>query len=149
MIQKGTVFILLLLLNNVLLNAQPAGIADSSYLIVLNQQIDDLVVQQDTIRLDKIYAGDFVFSHGSGKIEGKKGWFKSVAKGNFIARRHDSVTVELHPAMAIVRGKLAVQKKNAAKTDRYHLRYIRVYAYREKQWQLVSHITTFEYHEPS
>ncbi len=147
--RKGIVFLLLLLLNNILLHTQSAATADSSYIIVLNQQVDDLVVKQDTITLDKIYASDFVFSHGSGKIEGKKGWFRSVAKGSFISRHHDSVTVELHPAMAIVRGKLAVQKRNAAKTDRYHLNYIRVYAYREKQWQLVSHITTAEFHEPS
>lgn len=142
------VFSLLLLLSNVLM-AQQSASSDSSYLITLNQQIDDLVVRRDTNSLDKLYAVDFVFSHGSGRIEGKQGWFKSVAKGSFIARNHDSVTVELHPALAVVRGKLAVQKKNGDKTDRYHLKYVRVFAYREKQWQLLSHITTFEYHEPS
>ena len=126
---------------------QAQGTTDSSYLISLNQQIDDYVVQQNSAALEKIYAEDFVFSHGSGRIEGKAGWLKSVAKGGFLARQHDSVTVELHPQLAILRGKLSVQKKNKEKTDRYHLKYIRVYAYREKQWQLVSHVTTHEYHE--
>ena len=131
------------LLNN-LLQAQPG---DSSYLVSLNQRIDDHVVKQDTTPLKAIYAEDFVFSHGSGKIEGKAGWMKSVVKGNFLARQHDSVTVELHPALAILRGKLSVQKKNKDKIDKYHLKYIRVYAYREKQWWLVSHVTTSEWHE--
>lgn len=121
---------------------------DSSLLITLNQQIDNYVVANDTAALDKLYATDFVFSHGSGKIEGKKGWFTSVAKGSFISRQHDSVRVEMHPKLAILRGKLTVHKKAKEKTDRYYLYYIRVYAYRDKQWQMVSHITTSEYHEP-
>ena len=128
--------------------AQVPGVPDSSAIITLNQQIDNYVVQQNTANLDKIYAEDFVFSHGSGRIEGKQGWLKSVAKGNFLLRQHDSVTVEMHPGIAIVRGKLSVQKKGAVKTDRYHLKYIRVYAFRNKVWQLISHVTTSEYHEP-
>jgi hypothetical protein len=125
-----------------------AGLADSSYLISLNQQIDNAVVKQDTISLKKWYAADFVFSHGSGRVDGKESWLTSVTKGNFISRQHDSVTVELHPTLAVVKGKLAIQKKNADKIDRYHLKYIRVYAYRNKEWQLASHNTTYEYHEP-
>jgi len=120
---------------------------DSIHLIVLNQDIDNAVVKQDSLSLKKWYADDFVFSHGSGKVEGKTGWLKSVAKGNFISRKHDSVTVELHPAIAIVKGKLSIQKKNADKTDRYYLKYIRVYAIRNKEWQLISHSTTYEFHE--
>ena len=121
--------------------------SDSIRLIVLNQDIDNAVVKQDSLSLKKWYADDFVFSHGSGKVEGKTDWLKSVAKGNFISRKHDSVTVELHPAIAVVKGKLSIQKKNADKTDRYHLKYIRVYAIRNKEWQLISHSTTYEFHE--
>jgi hypothetical protein len=127
------------------LNAQTP--ADSSYLITLNQQIDNYVVQRDSAALEKIYASDFVFSHGSGRVDSKQSWLSSVTKGGFLLRQHDSVTVELHPALAILRGKLSVQKKNKDKTDRYWLKYVRVYAYREKQWWFVSHVTTYEYHE--
>jgi len=129
-----------------LLPAQDAN-KDSSLLVTLNQQIDDYVVQQNTAALDKLYAADFVFSHGSGRIEGKQGWFVSVAKGSFLKRQHDSVTVEMHPGLAVLRGKLSVQKKTG-KDSRYHLKYVRVYALRDKQWQLVSHVTVWEYHEP-
>jgi len=129
------------------LAAQSPVSPDSSFIISLNQQIDDNVVKQNTTALDKWYAADFVFSHGSGRVEGKQGWLRSVAKGGFLLRQHDSVSVELHPGLAIVRGKLSVQKKNKEKTDRYHLKYIRVYASRNNEWQLVSHITTSEYHD--
>ena len=124
-----------------------AQVADSNFIILRNQQIDTYVVEHNTTALDSLYADDFVFSHGSGRVEGKQGWFTSVAKGSFLSRLHDSVTVEFHPQLAIVRGKLSVQKKNKEKTDRYHLYYVRVYALRKNTWQMISHITTREYHE--
>ncbi len=121
--------------------------ADSSRLLKLNQQIDDFVVSRNLTALDTMYADDFVFSHGSGRIEGKTGWFGTVARANYPLRQHDSVRVELHPSLAIVKGKMDIQKINPNKTDNYHLRYIRVYALRAGRWQLVSHNTTHEWHE--
>ena len=145
--QKIKITLLLLLIPFVVLQAQVSEQTDSSFMIILNQQIDDYVVKQQVEPLSKLYADDFVFSHGSGKVEGREGWLKSVAKGNFLLRQHDSVTVEMHPELAIVRGKLSVHKNNKDKIDRYHLKYFRLYAYRNKQWQLISHITTSEWHE--
>ena len=139
--KKVTSFLLVALCQSNLVTAQMTTITDSSFIVSLNQQIDNLVIEQNTAALDSMYASDFVFSHGSGKIEGKQGWFISVAKGNFLTRQHDSVSVELHEGLAIVRGKLSVRKKN--------LKYVRVYANRQKRWQLISHITTAEFHAPS
>src|SRR5687767_13486755 len=112
-----------------LIYAQPA---DSLALIEFNQQIDLNVVNRNVADLEGMYADDFVFSHGSGKVEGKQSWLKSVAKSNFQERRHDSVTVELHGNLAILKGKLSVLKKTTAKTDRYRLKYIRVFVKKEK-----------------
>lgn len=125
---RQPIIFLLLVLNAPFILAQNS---DSSFLISRNQQIDTYVVEHNTTALDSLYAEDFVFSHGSGRIEGKKGWLTSVEKGSFISRQHDSVTVEWHPQLAILRGKLTVQKKGKEKTDRYHLYYIRVYAIRK------------------
>jgi hypothetical protein len=121
--------------------------SDSSFLVTFNQQIDDDVVKKNIPSLEKAYADDFVFSHGSGKVEGKAPWLKSAGKGLFLSRTHDSVKVEMHPDVAVVKGKLSVAKTNKEKTDRYHLYYIRIYAKRANQWQMISHSTTAEYHE--
>ncbi len=145
---KKTILLVLVVFQVYNLRGQVSTVADSNYVILLNQQIDDYVVENKTAALEKLYADDFVFSHGSGKVEGRESWLKSVAKGSFLQRKHDSVTVEMHPGLAIVRGKLSVQKKATHKTDRYHLKYVRIYAYRSKQWQMISHFTFFEYHEP-
>ena len=125
------------------------GIAqrDSLFLVDFNQQVDDNVVSKNIAALEKAYADDFVFSHGSGRVEGKAPWLKSAGKGLFVSRKHDSVKVEMHYDVAIVKGKLSVVKNNKDKTDRYHLYYIRVYAKRNNQWQMISHSTTSEYHE--
>ena len=71
----------------------------------------------------------------------------TVGRANYPKRSHDSVRVELHPEVAIVKGKMSIEKINKDKTDRYHLRYIRVYALRAGRWQLISHHTTHEWHE--
>ena len=130
-----------------MLQAQENSSSDSSLLLTLNQQIDNFVVLRNTAALDKLYANDFVFSHGSGRIEGKQGWFVSVAKGGFVMRQHDSVTVEMHPGIAVVRGRLSVYKKTEKENSKYHLKYVRVFALRDKQWQLISHVTVWEQHE--
>jgi hypothetical protein len=128
--------------------AQQSVKTDSSYLVLLNQRIDDYVVQKNLAALDTLYATDFVFSHGSGTIEGKSGWLSTVGRATYTLRQHDSVTAEVHPDMAVVKGKMSIQKVNKDKTDRYYLKYIRVYAPRKNRWQMVSHNTTFEQHEP-
>ncbi len=128
-------------------NAQTNAASDSSLLLLLNQQIDNYVVQANKKALDKLYADDFVFSHGSGRVEGKTGWFKSVAKGSFASRQHDSVTVELHAGIAILKGMLSVTKKTEKGNNKYHLKYVRVYTLRDKQWQMISHLTYWENHE--
>jgi len=121
--------------------------ADSSYLVRLNQEIDDLVCRQDVAKLESLYADDFVFSHGSGKVEGKPGWLKTVGRTNYPSRVHDSVRVELHPGVAVVKGKMDIRRKDKEKEAVYHLRYIRVYALRGKEWQMISHSTTEEKHD--
>lgn len=120
---------------------------DSSYLVSLNQQIDDYVVRRNVRVLDSLYANDFIFSHGSGRVEGKAGWLRTVGRANYPLRQHDSVRVELHEALGIVKGKMKIEKINKDKTDRYYLKYIRVYALRKNFWQLISHTTTHEWHE--
>lgn len=120
---------------------------DSSYFTSLNQKIDNYVVQKNVTALDTLYAEDFVFSHGTGLIEGKASWLKAVGNGRYPSRHHDSMTVEMHPDLAIVRGKLSIQRIDKAVTVRYTLKYVRLFALRNKRWQMISHITTHEQHE--
>lgn len=144
--KNGVLVLFVLLLSCCLVNGQTEALADSNLIRELNQRIDEYVVQKNIQALDTFYAGDFVFSHGSGRVEGKAGWLSTVARADYPMRQHDSVKVEMHPAIAIVRGKMSIKKINKDKTDHYHLRYIRVFA-RRKSWQLISHHTTHEWHE--
>lgn len=140
---KKAIIAIVLIFNCHIIQAQ---ISDSLKVIATNQQIDNLVVLADTATLSKLYRNDFVFNHGSGRVDSKASWLLSAAKGNFISRTHDSLKVELHDFLAIVRGKLNIQKKNKDKVDNYYLWYIRVYTKQETNWLLISHTTYFEKH---
>ncbi|RYE01749.1 MAG: nuclear transport factor 2 family protein [Sphingobacteriales bacterium] len=139
--------LLLIMIVSSLSSLSNAQTGDSSLLVQLNQQIDNYVVQQKVTELQTLYADDFVFSHGSGKVEGKASWLTSVARSTFLSRQHDSVKVELHPGVGVVKGNMSIQRKDKDKLAVYHLKYIRVYALRNKQWQMISHSTTAERHD--
>ena len=149
---KRNLFIKLVLLSVIYLSASNSVIAqnklsDSLQLIKLTQAVDDAVVTQDTLFLKNAYAVDFVFSHGSGRVEGRDGWLRSVAKGGFTYRQHDSITVELHKNIAIVKGLLHIKKQNKTKLDSYHLKYVKVYARGRGLWKMISHSTVKEWHD--
>jgi hypothetical protein len=144
---KEMLVLLSLVLTTSIVTAQNNAAPDSMYFISLNEQIDTYVVRRNLRALDTLYASDFVFSHGTGFIEGKLEWLSAVEKNSYLSRRHDSVTVESHPGLAILRGKLSIQRKDNDQLTRYNLKYVRVYAVRNKRWQMVSHITTHEQHE--
>ena len=65
---------------------------------------------------------------------------------HFIYREHDSTVVELHDNIAIVTGTLTVRRKTVKGMNAYALRYVRVFAQRKDQWQMISHRTTSEWH---
>lgn len=119
------------------------------FIVELNQRIDQAVVDQDTAQLLQFYGDDFVFTHGTGTVDSKKSWIGSVRKmkeSRFISRQHDSTQVELHGDVALLTGTLSVAKETPSSVNRYALRYVRLYAYRDKRWQLISHRTTSEWH---
>ena len=128
------------------LKAQLPPSPDSMSLVTLNQHIDDLVVQQQVAQLDSLYADDFVFSHGSGRIEGKPNWLRTVGRTKYGVRNHDSVRVQQHDNIAVVKGNMYIERFDKAKTAKYSLRYLRIYAIRSGRWQLLSHTTTAETH---
>lgn len=134
------------LLFTIELNAQLPPSPDSNALLALNQRIDNFVIQQMVSPLDSLYATDFVFSHGSGRIEGKSNWLTTVGRTKYAMRSHDSVRVQQHDNIAVLKGTMYIERLNKEKTVKYRLRYIRVYAYRSGRWQLISHNTTDEVH---
>jgi hypothetical protein len=144
----------LLCLVLVTLGAQAQTLRDSvaakKYLLRLNKLLDQAVVDKDASFLQKHYADDFYFKHGTGLIDSKRSWMKNVldTSAAFHSRSHDSVFVEWHGNVAVLAGTLIVKRRAGTKLRGYGLRYIRVYGYRKKVWQLLSHRTIQEWHLP-
>jgi ketosteroid isomerase-like protein len=115
-----------------------------------NRIIDRAVVKQDVATMQKYFGDDFYFKHSTGQIDSKESWvtsIKNLKEGNrFTSREHDSTEVELHGDVAIVAGKLSVAREAQPQVRKYYLTYIRVFALRNKTWQLISHRSTKEWH---
>jgi ketosteroid isomerase-like protein len=116
----------------------------------LNRMIDRAVVKKDIAILEKHYGDDFVFTHGTGNIDSKESWIKNIQNmpegDRFVSREHDSTIVEPHGDIAILTGKLSVERQSKEKATQYSLKYVRVFALRKKVWQMISHRTYMEWH---
>lgn len=109
----------------------------------VNRLIDKAVINKQYSILHKHYASDYYHTHASGKIDTKKSWIENVKKPStsYTLRNHDSVTVELHKDIAIVTGTLEVDRPAGRKKAKY----VRVFVYRQKLWQLLSHNAIYEW----
>ncbi|OSZ80437.1 hypothetical protein CAP36_04070 [Chitinophagaceae bacterium IBVUCB2] len=142
--QKITTVLAGLLFFNFLVTAQSTNNSDSIYIIQLNQEIDNNVVKRNVALLDSIYAEDFIMTHGDGRRDTKSAWLVAVGKSNYSVRQHDSVKVELHTNIAIVKGSMLVHKAGGEVAAVPYRRYIRLFAMRKGRWQLLSHYTMYE-----
>jgi hypothetical protein len=71
---------------------------------------------------------------------------KTVGRTKYQMRQHDSVTVEQHKEVAIVKGAMYIERMGKTELAKYRLKYVRVFVLRERRWQLVSHSTVYEEH---
>jgi ketosteroid isomerase-like protein len=114
----------------------------------LNADVDAAVVKRDLARLKQLYADDFVFTHGTGLVEGVDGWLKTVSDTSlhYLERAQDSTAVEVHAGVAVVSGRMLIKRAQKGDTARYGIWYVRVYQKKEPGWQMISHRTTREWH---
>jgi len=117
---------------------------DNEALLSINAQIEEAAVKKNTDLLEKYIADDFVFIHGTGFIDNKSSWIKSVANpsSKFSSRVQDSTTVELHDDVALVTGKVEITRLDKDISVGYGILYIRVYRKKKDEWQIISHRTT-------
>jgi ketosteroid isomerase-like protein len=123
-------------------SAKIATVVDST-----NRALDRAIVAKDGAFLQKHYADDFVFHHGSGMVDNKQSWINFVTsdKANYKSREHDSISVEVHKNIAIVKGMLTISNPTNNQPNTYAIKYYRTYVYRHKNWQLLSHNTYLQW----
>lgn len=135
-------------------SAQTGNLKDTTaakqQIVAINAGLDNAVTNKQADYLQKHFAPDFYFLHSTGQVDSKKSWMQYVldTATRYRSRTHDSVTVELHGDVAILTGILTVTRTAQTKITGYVLRYIRLYAYRQNRWQLLSHRSLNESHLP-
>src|SRR5687767_2943271 len=72
--------------------------------LAANAQVDAGVVQKNIEALEKLYADDFVFTHGTGHVDNKVSWLKNIQSPDiqFKSRVQDSTSAEMHGDVAII-----------------------------------------------
>ncbi len=122
------------------------ALSQEAELLNFEKNIEKAVVATDIPFLDKVYADDFRFKHGTGLVDSKSSWLKAVeqAKGKYISRVLDSVEVEIHDKIGITNGKITVTRKTDKADKKYMVKYVRVYVKNEQQWKMIMHRTVFE-----
>jgi ketosteroid isomerase-like protein len=135
---------ILIIATSMLSVAQNAG-AD---VLAANAQIDAGVIRKDIKKLELLYADDFVFTHGTGLVDSKASWLKAIQNPEvlYLKRKQDSTKVEMHGDVAIVTGRLDIEREQNEKVYQYGIWYVRVFVRKENRWQLISHRTTKEWH---
>jgi hypothetical protein len=132
------------------LHAQQAfSDTSASYLSGLNAFIDHSVVSKNKAALDTLYSDDFMFTHGTGHIDNKSSWLNGVldAKTMYVSREHDSIIVERHNEIAMIYGKLTIVRQDGDKRLKYAIKYVRVFRYRNRRWQMISHRTVQQWND--
>ena len=122
------------------------ALSQEAELLNFEKNIEKAVVAADIPFLDKVYADDFRFKHGTGLVDSKSSWLKAVeqARGKYISRVLDSVEVEIHDKIGITNGKITVTRKTDKADKKYMVKYVRVYVKNEQQWKMIMHRTVFE-----
>jgi len=122
------------------------ALSQEAELLNFEKNIEKAVVAADIPFLDKVYADDFRFKHGTGLVDSKSSWLKAVeqAKGKYVSRVLDSVEVEIHDKIGITNGKITVTRKTDKADKKYMVKYVRVYVKKDQQWNMIMHRTVFE-----
>jgi hypothetical protein len=128
-----------LLLGTVLLWSVIAHAQDEQHLLDFEKKIEAAVVAADLSFLQKAYADDFRFKHGTGHIDTKATWLKDVEKnkGKFVSRNVDKSEAELHGDIGITQGTITVTRTESS----YTIHYVRVYRKVDNAWELFMHRT--------
>ncbi|MBX2900390.1 MAG: nuclear transport factor 2 family protein [Cyclobacteriaceae bacterium] len=108
-------------------------------LLEFEKQIESAVVAAEIPFLQKAYADDFRFKHGTGHIDSKVSWLKDVEKnkGKFVSRVVEQAEAELHGDIGITQGTLQVTRTDTS----YKVNYVRVYRRVGATWELFMHRT--------
>jgi len=128
-----------LLLSMMFLLCVHASAQDEQQLLDFEKQIEAAVVTTDISFLQKAYADDFRFKHGTGHIDSKSTWLKDVEKnkGKFVSRNVDKSEAELHGDIGISQGTITVTRTDTS----YTIHYVRVYRKVGNTWELFMHRT--------
>jgi ketosteroid isomerase-like protein len=134
--------------------AQESEVVDSPTqrarsVLAFERRVEAAVLSANVEFLAQACGSDFTYTHGDGWTTGgavrgvdtKSAWLASLP-GRYTRRDVDGQSAEVHGDVAITMGRVRARIVGADGAERaFSFRYIRVYAYRDGQWEYLSHRT--------
>jgi ketosteroid isomerase-like protein len=107
----------------------------------VEEQFGEAVTRQDYAALEKILADDLIYTHSNGVVDDKAKFIASLKDGT---RKYESIqihemTVRPFGNTAAVAAKVTMVITTRGETAPREMRYLRFWAKKRGQWQLVGH----------
>jgi uncharacterized protein (TIGR02246 family) len=104
----------------------------------VDQAREKAILEHDAAALARIYADDYVVTDYHGQVSGKAERLAAVRSGHlhFIALSMEDVRVRLFETVAILTSTDLMQE--SAVTPAQRARFLRVYVFRDRRWQMVA-----------
>jgi len=114
-----------------------------------DSEIEAATLRHDTGFLKAVLAPDVRFTHSTGTAWDKQQWLAAVPRAPFTMRQIDAVEIEPHGGAIETAGQIHVKSDReihlgSGAAKEYEIWYVRLYARRAGQWQLVSDRTVRE-----
>ena len=130
---------LLLLLPHAVLGQAPKTAGQQQLLAIENERVRALVAN-DFAALEQILADDLIYTHSTGVTESKAEYLGQLRSGQlkYHAMDHESVTVRLYGAAAVLTGRTKVRSVSKGQELRNDLKFTIVYAKQKGRWRMVA-----------
>jgi hypothetical protein len=113
----------------------PAG----NGLDTIDLHIEQAVLRRDLAFLERAYAESLSYTHATGQVETRADRLTTVRSGGYTARTIEALLIERHGDVGITSGRLVATRLAEGRELRYMVPFVRVYAWREGRWQMLSH----------
>lgn len=99
------------------------------------------MTQADLPALERVLAADLSYGHSNGRIDDRASLLDALRARKLVYRsmRVSELTVRFAGDSALVRGRADVSVGPDGREESFALRYLAVYAWRERRWQLTAY----------
>ena len=109
-------------------------------LLRANEQYDAAIIRGDVAALERIFAGEFIYTNPQAEVLDKKQQIAALSSGGLklTEAKSDDVRIRIYGETAVMTGRFTAKAESPGKSERIEERYTAVWVRRDGRWQLVA-----------